>query len=281
MQQFLGFAFHPTHVEKATREEITRTRQEEDSWGVIRKPHKLFPTGFERDPKIKEQPSKEEREWEVVDQAEFERGELEETTERDARAVQRKNESPAMSEDENFEYADDESPRALSEAEEEEEQEEEYDVALPPSRLFPQDLEKMIAAHAHKHIKKEKQAKRTTKRDKKRTPPTLAEIGAPCRITKKLYVAMEEKGAYGLVDSGETRLGTREIVMHITRGRKKLYEVEPRAGDVMRVKSLIDSRIHQALDVVFTTPHKYYPPGRDATTCVVGVPEAQWQKLKA
>ena len=124
MQQFLGFAFHPTHVEKATREEITRTRQEEDSWGVIRKPHKLFPTGFERDPKIKEQPSKEEREWEVVDQAEFERGELEETTERDARAVQRKNESPAMSEDENFEYADDESPRALSEAEEEEEQEE-------------------------------------------------------------------------------------------------------------------------------------------------------------
>jgi len=301
MQRFLGLVFHPTKIERATREEIIQNLHNEEAWGIIhgkQRDWKLRPQEFQK----KQLPSKEEHEWEVITRDE---DEVVVARNKEDDAITRikfdnavgaptppAEEEPLKTDDTStmsvYSEEEESSVRASEEEETQHEEEAEIEPLAEPSqhgRMFPQDIDQFISQHQLLHHKKEtikrtKHEKGKSTRRRRQIPPTLAEMGVACRINKKLYVAMDEKGAFGLVDSGKTRSGTRELVMHITRTSKsKLYEVAPRAGEVMRVKSLIDRNVHYGLNVLFTTQYKYYPPGRDVTTCTVGVPETQWQRI--
>ena len=115
-----------------------------------------------------------------------------------------------------------------------------------------------------------------------RRPQTLQELaGKPFKICKKLYTAMDSQGEYGLIDSGETSQGVHELVLHVTQRRKNKFEPIARQGDVIRARSLVKSNAACCgLEVLFTTPYKYFGPGRPVTMLRIGVPESQWAKFK-
>jgi len=299
MQHFLGFAFHPAQVQKATLQEIKRNVQEEETWGIVAKRHRphqkegLTRQETKQTAKERIQASKEEREWEVIaasDYAEEEEKKAEPEIELEQDRVidtsQQIDDTFTMSvtSDEEVESTEeDEEDTVISENAEEADSIAYWDAHTKKTtqRLLPQNIEK-IREPQTTHERKTKKNKERNKQAKqaKKLPPTLAEMGVACRINKKLYVAIDDEGTFGLVDSGVVRTGTRELVMHVKRGKNKLYEVTPKVGDVMHVKSLIDTRVHRGLDVIFTTQHKYYPPGREVTTYTIGVPEAQWQEIR-
>ena len=52
-----------------------------------------------------------------------------------------------------------------------------------------------------------------------------------------------------------------------------------RPGDCFSANSARGSHaVGCRLDVVFVTPHRYYAPGRAVTSCILGVPNDQWQR---
>ena len=94
--------------------------------------------------------------------------------------------------------------------------------------------------------------------------------------------ALKDGCRFRLFDGGELSGGARHVILRLARRSAKLHGerlgLDPRVGDVISVGSGARKR---CLDVQFVTRHKYFPPGRTITSCVVGVPDHQWRQLSA
>jgi hypothetical protein len=101
----------------------------------------------------------------------------------------------------------------------------------------------------------------------------------PRRLGRSLYDAEEARGCFGLVDTGDVVAGSRVLVAHVPR-RSRGYQLDLRPGDQIRANSARgDHAVGGRLDVAFVTRHQYFAPGRSVTSCILGVPDAQWRAV--
>jgi hypothetical protein len=97
---------------------------------------------------------------------------------------------------------------------------------------------------------------------------------------RSAYDAVARDGGFGLIDTGQVRMGVRELVAHVPR-RCRGAALELRPGDTVAASRARGRAAGGSLDVVYVTPHRYYAPGRAVTSCRIGVPEAQWARFAA
>jgi len=112
--------------------------------------------------------------------------------------------------------------------------------------------------------------------EKRQEEPTEAE--PPSRT----YAAFEaERGEYGLIDRGEMDTGeTQILLLKVARGTKEPWRVleRIRPGETMTVRRG-KGQPPVPLRVRYTTPARYYPPGRKVTSLAVGVDASDWRAL--
>ena len=110
--------------------------------------------------------------------------------------------------------------------------------------------------------------------------PTLqeAERVAQQRLREKNYSAVEAHGWFGLIDSGCPSKGVRELVAHTPRHNGGFTLDRLRAGQEIHLRSA-KNEDGAAIRIRFTTPERYYAPGRKITTLSIGVDDAAWLRL--
>ena len=87
------------------------------------------------------------------------------------------------------------------------------------------------------------------------------------------YAAVDWDGTYGVIDTGVSERGVRELIAH---SRNGIFSFRP--GDVVRLIS-VGPRRRSGLRVMFTTPARYYAPGRRVTSIRMGVNDREWGEL--
>ncbi len=102
----------------------------------------------------------------------------------------------------------------------------------------------------------------------------------PPRLGRSLYDAVQTHGHFGMVDSGESDGGLRRLVVHVPK-RSRGYILDIRPGEVIHANSARGrgKPVGGRLEVKYVTRHQYFAPGRAITSCVIGVPEWQWQRF--
>jgi len=119
-----------------------------------------------------------------------------------------------------------------------------------------------------------------TRRKFTREIPTLREAArtAERRLSEKGYSAVEAHGWFGLIDAGCPSRGVRELTAHTPRHNGGFTLDRLRPGQDIRLKSARNED-GATLRIRFTTPERYYAPGRKITTLSIGVDDAAWQRL--
>jgi hypothetical protein len=87
------------------------------------------------------------------------------------------------------------------------------------------------------------------------------------------YDAMQSHMQFGLTFVEHDLTGACVLLLHVPRCNGH-YIIDVRPGD--QLQTITRDMEHAYLDVLFVTPHKYYPPGRRVTTALIGVPAHQW-----
>jgi hypothetical protein len=100
----------------------------------------------------------------------------------------------------------------------------------------------------------------------------------PPRLGRSIYDAVQTHGHFGMVDSGESDGGIRRLVVHVPK-RSRGYILDIRPGEVIHANSARGRPVGGRLEVKFVTRHQYFAPGRPVTSCVIGVPDWQWQRF--
>jgi len=100
----------------------------------------------------------------------------------------------------------------------------------------------------------------------------------PPRLGRSLYDAVQTHGHFGMVDSGESDGGLRRLVVHVPK-RSRGYILDIRPGEVIHANSARGKAVGGRLEVKYVTRHQYFAPGRAVTSCVIGVPEWQWERF--
>jgi hypothetical protein len=101
----------------------------------------------------------------------------------------------------------------------------------------------------------------------------------PRKLGRSVYDALQTHGHFGLVDGGETvEGGVRRLVVHVPK-RNRGYVLDIRPGEVIYANSARGLNVGGRLDVLFVSGHRYVPPGHAVTSCVIGVPYAQWRRF--
>jgi hypothetical protein len=97
----------------------------------------------------------------------------------------------------------------------------------------------------------------------------------------KNYEAVDpSREVYGLINQGLSDTGTRTLIMHVRRGQVPWVVFGGvRPGGVLPVIAKSGRGGTTSLRVRFTTPAKYYSPGRKVTSMTIGVDEMDWQSL--
>ena len=110
--------------------------------------------------------------------------------------------------------------------------------------------------------------------------PTLQEAQreAEQRLREKNYSAVEAHGWFGLIDSGCPAKGVRELIAHTPRHNGGFTLDRLRAGQEIYLRSARNED-GAAIRIRFTTPERYYAPGRKITTLSIGVDDAAWLRL--
>jgi hypothetical protein len=98
------------------------------------------------------------------------------------------------------------------------------------------------------------------------------------RLGRSIYDAVQTHGHFGMVDSGESSDGVRRLIVHVPK-MSRGYVLDIRPGEVIHANSGRGKPIAGRLDVQYVTRHQYFAPGRPVTSCVIGVPEEQWQRF--
>ena len=98
------------------------------------------------------------------------------------------------------------------------------------------------------------------------------------RLGRSLYDAVQTHGHFGMVDTGESSYGIRRIVCHVPKNSRG-YILDIKPGEVIHCNSGRGRPIGGRLDVQYVTRHQYFAPGRQVTSCAIGVPEYQWQRF--
>ena len=98
------------------------------------------------------------------------------------------------------------------------------------------------------------------------------------RLGRSIYDALQTHGQFGLVDGGESAQGIRKVILHVPK-RSRGFVLDPRPGDVIHANSGRGKQVSGALTVSFVSRHKYVSPGHAVTSCVIGVPEEQWERF--
>jgi len=105
------------------------------------------------------------------------------------------------------------------------------------------------------------------------------EAQRPKKLGRSVYDALETHGHFGLVDGGETiEGGVRRLVVHVPK-RNRGYALDIKPGEVIYANSARGLQVGGRLDVQYVSRHKYVPPGHAVTSCVIGVPYAQWKRF--
>lgn len=123
------------------------------------------------------------------------------------------------------------------------------------------------------------------RRGAKRTAPQPSAPGEgeeqrPRRLGRSVYDAMETHGHFGLVDSGDRpSSGVSRVILHVPK-RSRGYALDVRQGDIIYANSAKGQQVSGRLEVAYVTRYKYSPPGHAVTSCVIGVPEHQWERFR-
>lgn len=111
---------------------------------------------------------------------------------------------------------------------------------------------------------------------RRRTTPRTE--GTTRRLGRSVYDAVQTHGHFGMVDSGESDGDLRRLIVHVPK-RSRGYVLDIHPGEVIHANSGRGKAIGGRLDVQYVTRHQYFAPGRAVTSCVIAVPEWQWQKF--
>lgn len=112
-------------------------------------------------------------------------------------------------------------------------------------------------------------------------PPRMWGENVSSMLCVKNYEAVDpSREVYGLINQGLSDTGTRTLIMHVRRGQVPWVVFGGvRPGGVLPVIAKSGRGGTTSLRVRFTTPAKYYSPGRKVTSMTIGVDEMDWQSL--
>jgi hypothetical protein len=100
----------------------------------------------------------------------------------------------------------------------------------------------------------------------------------PRRLGRSMYDAVQTHGHFGMVDTGESDGCVRRLLVHVPK-RSRGYVLDIHPGEVIHANSGRGRPVGGRLDVQYVTRHQYFAPGRAVTSCVIGVPDWQWQRF--
>ena len=98
-------------------------------------------------------------------------------------------------------------------------------------------------------------------------------------LGRSQYHAVETHGYYGFIDTGLVDdHGYRQLQVHLPRNSSGLLsDLEP--GLSLSINSCFDTKIRTSISVGYIAPLKYVRPGNKCTSCLMGVPDEDWNNF--